>query len=358
MTIGIVLDDSLDRSDGVQQAVLAVGDKLSQKGHEVHYIVSKTVRDDIKNIHSVANYLPLKFNGNSIRTPQPASGRKIRKLFRDVKFDALYVQMPFSPFLAGKVINKAPIDCKIVGEFHILPYNFIAKYGTYVIGRLSKIYTRKFSHFFAVSKPAKKFLDKSYGVNSTLLPNPVNYKFFNSFSRKNHPNKIVFVGRFEERKGVKQLVHAFEKMNNDEAELVLCGDGPMMNEIKSYISKKNLNVKLLGFVTNEQKAEQLAEATVAVFPSTSGESFGIVLTEAMSAGAGVTLGGNNPGYNSVLGDWPETLFNPDDIEEFTMKLSIFLKDEKLRNKFGKMQYEAVKKYDIEKVTNELLRYLK
>jgi phosphatidylinositol alpha-mannosyltransferase len=98
----------------------------------------------------------------------------------------------------------------------------------------------------------------------------------------------------------------------------------------------------------------LASADIAVFPSTGGESFGIVLTEAMSAGAGVVLGGNNPGYASVLSDWPEALFDPDNTQEFSDKLELFLRDATLRRKIGVKQQQQVKGYDTNAIASRLL----
>jgi phosphatidylinositol alpha-mannosyltransferase len=144
-------------------------------------------------------------------------------------------------------------------------------------------------------------------------------------------------------------------INKDNSELVMCGKGPLWGEITSDPKYKIPNINFPGFVTEEQKAKYLASADIAVFPSTGGESFGIVLTEAMSAGAGVTLGGNNPGYSSVLGDWPETLFDPDNIEEFARTLDRFLNSVSLRDRVGSLQHKAVVKYDIARICEQLER---
>ena len=74
LCIGYLLDDTLDKPDGVQQYVLAVGEYFRAKGHDVHYLVADTHRTDIKNVHSLGRFVSLKFNGNSVRTPLPASG--------------------------------------------------------------------------------------------------------------------------------------------------------------------------------------------------------------------------------------------------------------------------------------------
>jgi phosphatidylinositol alpha-mannosyltransferase len=358
LTIGLILDDTLDRSDGVQQAVITIGEKLRVRGHDVHYIVSDTTRTDLKNIHSIGKSLALKFNGNSVRTPLPVSRKKIQELFSDVEFDVLHVQMPFSPLLAAKVLAMAPKQVKKYGTFHILPYNFVAKHGTKLLGIVMKRSIQSLDHCFAVSKPAKEFMDVAFNVDGSILPNPINYTFFHSFKRQKKTKKqIVFVGRFEERKGVRELVKAYSKIPQnlrDTTELTMISKGPLHDEVKKSSKNLNLNISFPGFVSENEKAQTLASADIAVYPSISGESFGIVLTEAMAAGAGVTLGGNNPGYSSVLGDWPNALFDPKNIPTFTETLVRYITDGKLRDAVGTKQHEAVKQYDVELVVNKLL----
>jgi len=167
---------------------------------------------------------------------------------------------------------------------------------------------------------------------------------------------MVFVGRFDERKGVRELISAYEQMKNrDNVDLIMCGKGPLWGEVNSINESKKLGVKLTGFVSEEEKAEYLSSADIAVFPSISGESFGIVLTEAMSAGSGVTLGGNNPGYASVLGAWPETLFNPKNINEFASFLDDWVVDTGRRKLIGSQQHQDVKQYDIDVIVDRLIR---
>lgn len=359
LTVGLVLDDTLDVSDGVQAAVLDIGSELSRRGHDVHYIVASTTRTDLDNVHVLTKQVALKFNGNSVRTPLPVSARKIKSLFADVSFDVLHVQMPYSPLFAARVVSRASQGVKIFGTFHILPYNRNTTISTKLLGMRLSRNLKKFTSFFAVSEPARKFMAKSFKVDGEVMPNPVNYGFYNSFKKGKHKKtQIVFVGRFEERKGVKQLVRAYAQTSSAfqaQSELIMCGKGPLLDEVKGMARELGVNIKFSGFVTNEQKAQYLADADIAVFPSVSGESFGIVLTEAMSAGAGVTLGGNNPGYESVLTDWPDALFDPDDIEQFAVKLEMMSVSDRAK-KIGQQQHKKASEYDINRIVDRLLIY--
>lgn len=359
LTIGYVLDDTLDKSDGVQQAVLAIGEYMRSHGHEVHYIVPYTERTDIANVHSVARVVSLKFNGNSIRTPIWSSKKRIKQLYIDTKFDVLHVQMPYSPVMAARVVKAAPDSTRVVGTFHILPYNWFSKIGTRMLGKLLHKNKKRISQALAVSEPALTFMRKDFGLDGRVLGNPIDYSFFHQFknsARQQAPKRIVFVGRFDERKGVKQLVEAYEKLNHDDPtiQLVMCGKGPLLQQLQSYAETKKLNIDFKGFVSEEEKARQLASADVAVFPSTGGESFGIVLTEAMAAGATITIGGNNAGYASVLKPWEETLFDPNDVDAFVTKLKECLALLPRFQQITREQHEYVKQFDIVRVADYLL----
>jgi phosphatidylinositol alpha-mannosyltransferase len=84
-----------------------------------------------------------------------------------------------------------------------------------------------------------------------------------------------------------------------------------------------------------------------------GESFGIVLAEAMAAGAEITVGGNNPGYTSVLGDWPEVLFDGSSPESISELVNKFLTETLLRERIGAKQHEFVKSFDVKLIVDHL-----
>jgi len=210
ITIGYVLDDTLDRSDGVQAAVMDIGEEMRRRGQNVHYLVTETKKRNLQNIQSVGTYLELPFNGNSVRTPKPLTKRKIDRLFKDIHFDVLHVQMPHSPFFAGRILKSAPADTKIVGTFHVLPHGVFAAYGTWLLGRFLKASIRRIDHAFAVSKPALRFMEQTFFVTGPVLPNPVVYASYRSFTRqKKSKTQMVYVGRLEERKGARELQAAF-----------------------------------------------------------------------------------------------------------------------------------------------------
>lgn len=362
--IGFVLDDSLDKTDGVQQYVLTLGQWMRHQGHEVHYLVGHTERTDIPHIHSLSRNIQTHFNQNRMSTPLPASKKLIKELLEAEQFDALHVQMPYSPFMAGRVIKAAPKQTRAIGTFHIIPFSWIEKTATRLLGFVLWRTLRRFDTIYSVSEPARRFARKSFGVKSTVLPNVVNVSAFHVGRpiKKYDDGKvnIVFLGRLVERKGCLYLLQALQLLHEKHlltnVRVLICGKGQLLPELENYVKKHHLssNVHFVGFVSEDEKPDYLATADIAVFPSTGGESFGIVLIEAMAAGSRVVLGGNNVGYASVLRSRPELLIDPLNTHEFANTLKHFISSKRARASAHKWQQEHVVQYDVAVVGRKLL----
>jgi phosphatidyl-myo-inositol alpha-mannosyltransferase len=363
MKIGFVLDDSLDRPDGAQQYITTLGEWMANKGHEVYYLVGQTERHDLDNVHSLAKNIQVRFNGNRLSVPMPASRKYIGNVLSRLQLDILHVQMPYSPLLAGRVLQKATNE-GLVGTFHILPSTQMARLGTKALGLLQKSTLKKFDRVFTPSEPARKFAAAYYGLDCEVLHNPVEVaRFFRSRKRgmrRGDNIRIVFLGRLVERKGCQYLLDAIKTLQNTDrlgnAEVVIGGKGPMAAQLKNFVNSNGLSdvVRFEGFVPEADKAGFLAGADLAVFPATGGESFGIILVEAMASGSGVVIGGDNDGYRSVLGDWAECLVDPKDIAGFADKLERFINDKALRQRTHKSQQSAVYQYDVGVIGQKLL----
>lgn len=363
MKIGLVLDDTLDTPDGVQQYVLQVGSWLTEQGHEVHYLVGETVRTDIPHIHSLSRNLKVRFNGNRMSMPLPASKRKLRKFLKEEQFDVLHVQVPYSPFMAGRLMLAAPASTAVIGTFHILPYSRMVTLANHALGLLNRRSGKRFDQVLAVSAPAGKFAQKTYGYETKVLPNPVRLAQFADATSNNPDVNIVFLGRLVARKGSLQLLQAVAYMRDQglyegSFKVIIGGKGELKPVLEQFIREHNLTdvVTLAGFVAEEDKANFLAAADIAVYPSTGGESFGIVLLEGMAAARGVVLAGDNPGYASVMQPYPDQLFDPGDVKAFAGRLAWYLNEDHqaARERAAMLQREYVRHFDIEVVGEQLL----
>lgn len=362
LTIGLVLDDSLDSTDGVQQYVITLGRWLSKKGHAVHYITSDTKRSDLQNLHVLSKRIKTRFNGNRGGSPLPAHPQAVKKLLKDIHFDVLHIQVPYSPFMAGQMITHAPDTTAVVGTFHIFPESRLVTIATRGLGMWVNKQLKRFDAFMSVSEAAQKFSGQTFRIPSEIVPNMFDIsKFTVSPQDKDTGISVVFLGRLVERKGVMQLLQAISyiqenKLVSKEYRVVIGGKGLLRDKLEAFVSTHNLQdiVSFTGFVAEEEKAHFLAAGDVAVFPSTGGESFGISLLEALAATPGTVLAGDNAGYRTVMGPFESQLFDPNATKEFAELLAQHMNDAALRKDIHKKQKAYVKRFDTDVVAKKIL----
>lgn len=355
LTVGLVFDDSLDRPDGVQQYVQRVAEWLTAEGHEVHFLVGETIRTDLPNVHSLARNLRVKFNGNTMSMPLPTSKKLLQKVLTETKFDVLHVQMPYSPFMAGRLMKMADKQTAVVGAFHILPYSRLVIFANRLLALMNHRSGKRLDALMAVSPPAQLFARKLYNYECQIVPNPIRVDDFTGkkpLLQQSTP-KIVFLGRLVERKGARHLLEAVAYMRDQhlydgQCTVVIGGKGDLSDQLQHYVRESGLQdiVSFPGFVPETDKAALLASADIAVFPSVSGESFGISLLEAMAAVPGVVLAGNNPGYASVMHGLSERLIEPLDTPAFARALADWLANSDRRKAAALEQQSYVQQYDV------------
>ena len=359
MRIGLVLDESLDPEDGVQQYVMRVGSWMATHGHEVYYLVGETHTRQLSNLYSLSKNVKVSFNGNRLSIPLPTSQKKLRHVLDELNLDVLHVQTPFSPFMAGRLMRLARPSTAVVGTFHILPYGFLARIGSCVLGHLTRKTSRRFDSVLAVSEPARVFAQKYFYLHSQVTPNAFDFKRFYRGAPAHEDGatkNIVFLGRLVERKGPRELLRAIEKLHQAQKlpgnwKVHVGGKGPLLDELRSMATQAGLQdvVEFAGFVADDKKVDFLARADIAVFPSLAGESFGISLLEALAAARGVVLAGNNPGYASVMRGFEAQLFAPRDTTSFSRLLLHYIDNPEQRQASAAAQKIYVKKFDIEQV---------
>ena len=337
LRIAFVFDDTLDVLDGVQQHIVTLGRELARRGHEVHYIVGETHRSPMPHTHVMSRNVMVRFNGNRMRIPLPASRRRIRETLETIRPDILHVQAPYSPLMAGRVLAAAPERTGVVATYHIAPIGRLARLGGVALGAVNARSHRRVDEVVAVSDVAADYARATAHVEAQVIPNPVDVARLRAACATGGPDAtdaaahgtgaggigarggrhVAFLGRFVPRKGATLLLDALawgerHGVAFPEGMHVTCaGMGPLLDECRRRAAALHTPVTFPGFVSEREKATLLAAADVAVFPSTGGESFGIVLLEAIAAGSGVTLAGDNPGYRSTLLGDTDALFPVD-----------------------------------------------
>ena len=362
LVVGLVIDDDLDRPDGVQQYVLTLGAELTRRGHDVHYVASTTRRTDLP-LHVVGRNVGVTFNGNRLNTPLPASRAQVRDLLARVPFDVLHVQMPYSPVLAGRVVSAAAPRTAVVGTFHIYPHSWWVSAGTRALGLLERRRLRRFRHVFATSQAAAQFAQRTFRVPTHVLGNPVDVTRFPPATGPvpaDRPVRIVFLGRLVPRKGPRELLDAVVAMaragTRNPWTLTIAGRGPLHDELAATVAREGLTgVDLPGFVAEEDKAALLADADVVALPSTGGESFGISVVEALAAARGVVLAGDNPGYRTTMAGLERQLLDPADTATFARVLGRWVDDPQGRAAIARRQRAAAARFDTPRIADEVER---
>lgn len=359
LKIALVFDDTLDSSDGVAQYVKTLGAWLSSEGHRITYLVGETQMLDWAGdkVYSLAKNYRVRFNGNNLSIPGPANTRRIKEILAKEQFDVLHVQVPYSPFLAARVVSAAPADVAVVGTFHVYPSGWLASLGSRLLRAVLSRSLKRFDKFVSVSQAAAGFAQNTFGVSSVVVPNAVDVAKFRPSDPGVAQANIVFVGRLVKRKGCAQLLEAFKILHQNQpaVKLIVAGTGPRSAKLKRYVVDHDLtsSVEFAGYISEQAKVALLNRAAIACFPSLYGESFGIVLIEAMAAGAGVVLGGDNPGYRSVLGPQPDLLVDASDPRALADRLEQLLANKELATQLHDWQQTTVGQYDISVVGAKL-----
>lgn len=356
--IGFVLDDGLDKPDGVQQYILTLGEWLSNKGHQVRYLVGESNRPDIKNAIVLSKNIHVRFNGNKLTIPLYPRLKKIKETLNKENFDIIHIQTPYSPFMGAQVVRLSSKKSAIIGTFHILPLSKIHSLGNKLLAILLSSNLKKVNKFLSVSRPAREFAKKIYGIESTVLGNPVKIPKDIPYQKSSNANfKIVFLGRLVSRKNCLTLLKAVKQLEDKHnLDVEIAGTGKQEPMLKKFVENNYLKdiVKFVGFIQESEKYKFLSSADLAVFPSIGGESFGIVIVEAVASGGPVVLAGNNSGYASVMQDSPEDLFNPKDFNELSKKIAQYKKSEKLLIAAKNKQKVIKDKYAVDSIGSKLL----
>lgn len=362
MKIGIVCPYDVVRGGGVQEHVLAQATELKKRGHMVKILTPKPRKQAI----TAPNGIDVILIGTSamVRTPLKTSLElggswtpdQVDEVLEREKFDLIHIHEPEVPFLGSQIVAKA--TCPIVATFHAIhPETPMGRtIETFRVPYSRSIFT-KLTELTAVSEPAATFVRNRTEREVHIIPNGIDLKKYQFKPQSTLPKmkSILYVGRLEKRKGIIYLVKAYEQLceQRDDVELQIAGTGPLHYSLEEYIkSRKIPRVSFLGFISEADKLALLHKASLFCSPALYGESFGIVLLEAMASGT-VTIAGNNPGYTSVMqGTGRQSLVNPKQTDEFTRRLDIMLDDQAIRTAWLDWAKEYVQQFSYDQIVDK------
>lgn len=363
MKIGILLDGNIDFPGGVQTYVKGLYQFLHRTGHQAAIIAGGEEGESEKKGFNVIR-MGRAFNLPGVGTQISAytdwvEKERIEEVLEKEKFDILHLQGIFG-ILGMRFLDHANLPS--VATFHNYWEPERLPTSVKLLFPLLDHYIRKLDARIADSQPALEFANQVSPGNYTLIPPGVNLDRFKKAVKRGvsagEPIILLFVGRLDERKGILFLLKAFrrvqEKVGN--VRLVIVGDGPLMSSARDFVARHKLDkVKFVGFVGEKELPRFYAEADIHCSPAIYGESFGIVLLEAMASGLPVVAFAN-AGYKEVLkGEGGQFLVPPKDVTALAKTLVTLAKDRKLRKRMSHWSLNEVRRYSWETVGPRVLQ---
>lgn len=358
---------------GVSEHIYSLSKYLRRRGHEVYILTAsygKADREFNEYVHRIGRVIVLPLNKSQITlTFDPLLHYKVWKFFKKNPFNIVHTHGPLAPNLPCAATQLSPYP--VVSTFHT---SFVG-FNWYKIARfLFKPVWKKVRVAIAVSETAKNLMEPFFKGRYEIIPNGVDTERFKPegekhevFSRINGKT-ILFVGRLEPRKGPDILLETFvlysEEFEKENVHLIFAGDGPLRKSLREKVPERLKNrVHFLGKISFEDLPKIYRGATVYTSPAIGGETFGLVLVEAMASGIPV-VAAKNEGYVNVIRNMENgILVDVRNTKDYAQALLKVLKDEGLRENLVKNGLKTARSHSweniaamVERVYYEVLKH--
>jgi phosphatidyl-myo-inositol alpha-mannosyltransferase len=361
LRVGIVCPYSFDVPGGVQFHVRDLAEALLARGHEVSVLAPADEDTPVPPYLTAAGRaVPVRYNGSVARlTFGPVTAARARKWVTGGHFDVLHLHEPVTPSLSMMALWIA--DGPVVATFHTSNARSRSMQVAFPLVRQS---LEKISARIAVSEDARRTLVEHIGGDAVVIPNGVYVDRFAAaepdprWTGTEQAPTVAFLGRLDEqRKGLAVFLGAVREVlaARPGTRFLVAGRGETGQEqARELVGDQAGAVEFLGGVSDEDKARLLASVDVYVAPQTGGESFGIVIVEAMSAGATV-VASDLGAFSRVLDDGAAgVLFKTGDSADLARTLVELLDDPARRAAVAAHAREVVRRYDWSAVTDQVL----
>ncbi len=348
---------------GVQEYVYHLKKEYKKMGYFVKIITGHFSGHSIdeEDVIRIGKGVPFFVNGSTGRIILFIGKSRTKKILDNYNFDIIHFQEPFVPFLSHEIIKYS--KSTNIATFH-------ANFNSNLFYKLSRGFLyplwKRLHGKIAVSPSAKRSIAKYFNGEVEIIPNGVSIK---RFKRKNKKIKkyddkkinILFVGRIEKRKGLIYLLESYKKLltKYENIRLIIVGRGPLLNLYKKFVGKNKLqDVHFEGFVSIKDLPRYYSSADIFCSPAIFGESFGIVLLEAMATGIPV-VAFDIPGYNDVVSNNKDGLLAKSrDVADLYDKLDILISNRSLRKKIGANGIIKARNFTWEKIAKMNIQYYK
>jgi phosphatidylinositol alpha-mannosyltransferase len=363
MRVGLVSPYDFASPGGVNDHVRHLAVQLQELGHESRIFAPSSRADvgfDKARFYRIGTPIAIPGNDSVARiTLSFHLANQVATIVADERFDVLHFHEPLLPALPMTMLRMS--TTANVGTFHAFAHSNVG----YFYGRpFLQPYLAHLHRAIAVSEPARAFVNRYFpDFPLRVIPNGVDLETYRPglppirHLRDDHLN-ILFVGRLEKRKGLGDLLRAYRALSTRirQTRLIIVGDGPLRGRVESYIARHRLtNVVMAGYVPDSVKPRYYNSADIFCAPATGGESFGVVLLEALATGLPI-VASEVPGYMSVLESGRDSItVPPKNWRELAASLVILARDAELRDRLADNALQKARRFDWKLVASEVVQ---
>jgi phosphatidyl-myo-inositol alpha-mannosyltransferase len=369
MKIGLVTPYDWSYPGGVRDHVWHLANEFIAMGHDVRIMAPASGpkgKLTEKYIYKMGWTTPIPINGSIARIMlDPSLALRVRRVLQREHFDVIHVHEPLVPGLSQAVLRCS--RTVTVGTFHAASYPSI--YSTSNLAYAStypflRPLFRRLAGCITVSTTALKFVSRYFPADYRVIPNGVNLEHFSPNvlplpQFMDGKQNILFVGRFEKRKGAKFLLRAIPYIRErfPQTRFLFIGEGRLRRGFQKFVEKQGWqDVVFTGYVSDEDLPRYFASAHVFCSPATGGESMGIVLLEAMASGKPV-VASNISGYATVVNHGVDGLLTtPRNSDELAWAIGYLLENEPLRQQFIRAGLQKAREYAWPRVAEHIMDY--
>jgi phosphatidylinositol alpha-mannosyltransferase len=361
MKIALVSPYDFTYPGGANQHILHLAAEYRALAHEVRILApaarGRPLPEDA-DFYRIGTPVPIHGNGSTARiTLSLTLSRRVKQILAYERFDVVHLHEPLMPALPLTVLYHSP--ARNVGTFHAFAESSL---GYFYARPLLQPVVERLDARIAVSRPAADFVGQYFGGDYAIIPNGIELARYGpgiaplAAYRDGRPT-ILFVGRFNEpRKGFRFLLRAFVLVREQfpEARLLVVGRGDI-RRYRDFLDRRELGgVEFVGFVEPDELPRYYVSCDLFCAPSTRGESFGIVLLEAMASGRAV-VASRIPGYAGVIEHGRDGwLVTPQDPVALALALVRLLADRELRAEIAAAGADKARQFSWPEVARRVL----
>ena len=353
--IGIVCPYGWDTPGGVQSHVRDLAEYLIAQGHYVSVLAPVINEEGIPDyVTSAGRPIAIPYNGAVARILfGPLAFARVKQWISNGNFDLLHLHEPAIPSIS--LLACWASEGPLVGTFHAASTR---QKIAFAITPFIEPVIEKLTARIAVSEAARETLQIHLDTDAVVVPNGIYAKKFADahIDARWSGNTIGFIGRFEEtRKGLSVLIDALPSIIEKvpDIRVIVAGPGNPAKVLEDMEPHLRHRFTFLGRISEEDKANFMSSVSIYVAPNTGGESFGIILAEALAGGASV-LASDIPAFDSLLGHGQfGTLFQSENSHDLARKAVMLLNDNETRMKIAKAGRDYAQSFDWDVVAERI-----